>query len=213
MSQSTIFMCVHLYFYSFWIILLWQKDATEFDQVQDNAKADFPYRLPCLLISTVGALWSIKSDKLQGRQSGCDTPTSTSAMLASTVPERLLGTDELIQGGQHVSFHRNRKITFLSLKSSFLVSIFHFVFMHVPWNVIKLWNYCPESLLKLTPVLLCSAPPLMTAGKCWLPPNPASISDRSWQVWPPSHMWVRFQALLESYEWPLQTHARWNELP
>lgn len=62
--------------------------------------------LACLYLLLV-ALWSMKSDKLQGRQSGCDTPTSTSAMLASTVPEHLLGTDELIQGGQHVSFHRN----------------------------------------------------------------------------------------------------------
>lgn len=34
-----------------------------------------------------------------------------------------------------------------------------------------------------------------------------SISDRRWQVWPPSYMWVCLQAPLESYEWPLQTHA------
>lgn len=45
-----------LEFYKFWSIILWQKDEKEFDQMQDNAKADFPPRLPCLLTSAVGAL-------------------------------------------------------------------------------------------------------------------------------------------------------------
>lgn len=218
MSQSTIFMCVHLYFTVFGASYCGKKTQENLIKCKIMQKQIFLIGfLACLYLLLVHyEAWSLINCRADSRVVTlpppllpCWPPLFLNACWALMSSFRVVNMSAFTE----TALPQKKKRTFYILKSSFLESIFHFVFMHVPLYVIKHWNDCPESLLRLTPVLLCSAPPLMTTGKCWLPPNPAPISDRSWQVWPPSHMWVRLQALLESYEWPLQTHARWNELP
>lgn len=85
MSQSTLF-CVSLLFLQVLEThIVAKRQERPIICLQDDTKLDFPYRLPCLLTSTVGALWSIKSDKLQRKQSGCDSQGHLH--FASTVPE------------------------------------------------------------------------------------------------------------------------------